>query len=316
MAIIYVAIKRLWNVLGLLLWCPELNSGENDANSNMKMFDIIRSSWTKERPKKQREAGKAQLSLQSFLTKSWLHLIHPWCFSSLFFPFCARLPTLLLLPGFLCTPVSASLHSLCSQKGVANHRRRGGHRTQALPWHPLAESLLWYVLISGTHCGTFWHRSARTETANMHRPEQRIRIQGDRGYTVQRLRGRTNGHKCTYSWFQQGEIANVRTISVQNNAAESDLPGAKMHLDKSCLSLQQQTAICNAPSITKPGSVSKLCVSPSRYLSRTVSVSKIDHRRSGHTGTVDCFTIMFSRFNWLWLDKAKEGTCLYTVMTW
>lgn len=285
MAIIYVAIKRLWNVLGLLLRSPELNPGANDANFNMKMFDIIWSSWTKERPKKQREAGKARLSLQSFLTKSWLHLIHPWCFSSLFFPFCALLPTLLLLPGFLCTPVSASLRSLCSQKGVANHRRRGGHWTQALLWHPLAESLLWYVLISGTQCGTYWHRSARAGTANMHRPEQRIRTQGDRGYTVRRLRGRTNGHKCTYSWFQQGEIANVRTISVQNNAAESDLPVAKMHLDNSCLSLQQQTAICNAPSITKPGSVSKLCVSPFQVFVQNSQFCQFQRSKTGGADT-------------------------------
>lgn len=233
--------------------------------------------------KKLREAGKAWLSLQSFLTKSWQHLIHPWCFSSLFFPFCALLPTLhLLLPGFLCTPVSASLRSLCSQKGVANHRSRGGHQTQALLWHPLAESPLWYVLISGTHCGTYWHRSARAGTANMHRPEQRIRIQGGRGDTVRRLRVRNKWAQMYIQPVPTGEIANVRAISVQNNAAESDLPVAKMHSDNSCLSLQQQTAICNAPSITKPGSISKLCVFPFQVFVQN-SVSFKDGRQAERT---------------------------------
>lgn len=235
-----------------------------------------------------RKAKKTATSRKSLVKPSVLsHQIlatshSPLVFFIFVFPLCALLPTLRLLPGFLCTPVSASLRSLCSQKGVANHRRRGGHRTQALLWHPLAESLLWYVLISGTHCGTFWHRSARAGTANMHRPEQRIRILGGRGYTVRRLRRQTNGHKCTYSRFQRVEIANVRTISVQNNAAESDLPVAKMHLDNSCLSLQQQTAICNAPSITKPGSISKLRVFPFQVFVQN-SVSFKDRRQAERT---------------------------------
>lgn len=131
---------------------------------------------------------------------------------------------------------------------------------------------LWHIL---TQICTSWdckHAQARAKNKDTGRP----RIYGTQ---IERA------NKWVQTYIRPvptGEIANVRAISVQTNAAESDLPVAKMHSDNSCLSLQQQTAICNAPSITKPGSISKLCVFPFQVFVQN-SVSFKDGRQAERT---------------------------------
>lgn len=157
------------------------------------------------------------------------------------------LPTL-LLPHFLQSPVSASLRSLCSPLGVADHRRRGGTKlrlTALTPLHRFA------ALILANLQHSLWHIQAQictsyTGLCTHNCCEQRIRIQTDSGCTVCALRASNDTHRVLTR-----TLANVRTISVQNNKAKSDLSIGTMHMDNSYLGLQQPTASCNAPSIKK-----------------------------------------------------------------
>lgn len=160
----------------------------------------------------------------------------------MFFLFCLLLPTL-LLPHFLQSPVSASLRSLCSPLGVADHRRRGGTKlrlTALTPLHRFA------ALILANLQHSLWHIQAQictsyTGLCTHNRCEQRIRIQTDSGCTVCALRASNAIHRVL-----------PRTLAnVQNNKAKSDLSISTMHMDNSYLGLQQQTASCNAPSIKK-----------------------------------------------------------------
>lgn len=179
------------------------------------------------------------------------------------------LPTL-LLPHFLQSPVSASLRSLCSPLGVADHRRRGGTKlrlTALTPLHRFA------ALILANLQHSLWHIQAQictsyTGLCTHNRCEQRIRIQTDSGCTVCALRA-SNDIVLTRT------LAKVRTISVQNNKAKSDLSISTMHMDNSYLGLQQQTASCNAPSIKKTGSISKCCVSLSWCFARTAEQCQV-----------------------------------------
>lgn len=151
------------------------------------------------------------------------------------------------------------------------------------------------LLISSTHCGTYWHRATQAVTMHMYTGlhtqnwyEQRIEIQTDSGYSVySKLK---HDHKDIHSSkVDTCKLRHFRTISVQNNKEKSDLSISIMHMGNSYLGLQQQIASCNAISIKALApSVDTVFPLTQQTEQCQVQKTKTEERLSGATHTPRC----------------------------